>query len=78
MSAPKTMSWIWETLALLIGKWSNFEIKFRKISKKIGNSKIKAAPKKLPKMLPTPPIMTINRILNESSKENPSGSTVPR
>ena len=44
----------------------------------IGNSTMNAAPKKAPAMLPSPPMMMMNRIWNERSRSKPCGSTVPR
>ncbi|MCY1187149.1 hypothetical protein D9M73_280970 [compost metagenome] len=43
-----------------------------------GNSTMKAAPRKLPRMLPRPPMMMMKRIWKERLRSKPWGSTVPR
>ena len=45
------------------------------LSRKIGNSTMKAAPRKEPRMLPRPPMMTMNRIWNERSISKALAST---
>ena len=44
----------------------------------IGISTMNAAPRNDPRMLPMPPMMTMNRMRNDRSSVNASGSTVPR
>ena len=44
----------------------------------IGSNRMNAAPRKAPMIEPTPPMMIMNRILNDISSEKPSGSTEPR
>jgi len=48
------------------------------VLRKIGSSTMKAAPMNEPRMLPTPPMITMNRIRNDRSRLKASGSTVPR
>ena len=48
------------------------------VLRKIGSSTMNAAPRKEPRMLPTPPMMIMNRMRNDRSRLKPSGSTVPR
>ncbi len=43
-----------------------------------GRSTMNPAPRNEPRMLPTPPMMIMNRMRNERSRVKPSGSTVPR
>ena len=47
------------------------------LSSRIGSSTMNAAPRKEPMMEPTPPMMIMNKILNDRSRLKPSGSTVP-
>ena len=49
-----------------------------KILSKIGSSVMNAAPRNDPRMLPSPPMITMNRMRNERSSVKASGSTVPR
>ncbi len=44
----------------------------------IGVSTMNAAPRNDPRMLPMPPMITMNRIRNDRSSVKASGSTVPR
>ena len=46
--------------------------------RKIGSRTMKAAPRNEPRMLPTPPMITMNRMRNDRSRLKASGSTVPR
>ena len=48
------------------------------VLRKIGSSTMNAAPRNDPRMLPTPPMITMNSTRNDRSRLKPSGSTVPR
>lgn len=78
ISAPNTSTWICETVALEKGSPSKPATQGREISRKIGSNRMKAAPRKLPRIEPTPPMMIMNRMRNDISSEKPSGSTEPR
>src|SRR6266496_3709441 len=78
MSAPKTITSRFDMSPEGSVMPSTLSSGCATLLRKIGSSVMKAAPMNDPRMLPTPPMMTMNRILNERSRLNASGSTVPR
>ncbi len=67
-----------ETVALENGRPNSPASHGKAMSRKIGSSRMNAAPRKLPRIEPIPPMMIMNRMRNDMSNEKPSGSTEPR
>ena len=75
---PKIMSSACELTVVEIGMPVTDEMNAKNWLSAIGSTTMKAAPKKLPRMDPMPPMMTMNSSLNERSTENAPGSQAPR
>jgi hypothetical protein len=68
ISPPKMMDSRFETTACEISTPERCEIQPEARLRKIGNSTMKPAPRNEPRIEPTPPMITMNRILNERSR----------
>src|SRR5262245_16390767 len=74
MSAPNTMSW--RCLASATGRSSPIEL--GTLVRRMGTSRMNAAPRNEPRMLPSPPMITMNRTRNDSAMSKASVSALPR
>ena len=75
MSAPSTMRW---TISSVPESKPSPRRAAPSRDRTSGSTTMKPAPRKAPRRVPSPPMMTMNRIWNERSRLNPAGSTVRR
>src|SRR5574343_1745643 len=78
ISEPKVMSSACETAAVEMVTPTRLPSAGRNWLRKIGRMTLKAPPKKLPRIEPMPPMMTMNSSWKERSTENAAGSHEPR
>ncbi len=78
ISAPKIISSVWATVAVLIVTPTRPPAQGRNWFRKIGRMTMNAAPKKLPMIEPRPPMMIMNSSWNERSMLKAAGSQAPR
>ena len=75
MSAPNSTFWRFSRCP---GSMMPAKKREARLSSRMGNSTMKAAPRKAPPRVPSPPMMMMNSAWNDRLRSKPCGSTVPR
>ena len=78
ISPPNTISSRFDVSVFDTLRWTVVSRKPTNTFRKIGSSAMNALPRNDPRIVPTPPMMIMNRIRNDRSRLYASGSTVPR